>query len=101
MFDDFKRGCDCFKRGAYSEALHYFRVAISDYGYYFDLNAAAHVGYCHEKGYGLTDYVSCEVRSLRNLFGSFYEDKRLQFDCRLILHNAEEFKLKVLESDNS
>ncbi len=52
MFDDFKRGCDCFKRGAYSEALHYFRVAISDYGYYFDLNAAAHVGYCHEKGYG-------------------------------------------------
>ena len=52
MVGDFKRGYDCLKRGSYSEALHYFRVAVSDYGYSFDLNAAAYVGYCHDKGYG-------------------------------------------------
>ena len=52
MDGDFKRGCDCLKQGAYSEALHYFRVAVSDYGYSFDLNAVAYVGYCHENGYG-------------------------------------------------
>lgn len=52
MIGDFKRGYDCLKQKAYTEALHYFRVAVSDYGYSFNLNAVAYVGYCHEKGYG-------------------------------------------------